>query len=68
MTKEIQEKLKIIREFAKKMNYEICEGEYREYGYPDGRLCSSIELLGTSDSEGNPYIWAWYLDTGKEME
>ena len=64
----MEEKLKIIREFAKKMGYEVCEEEYKQYGRPDGRPMYSIELIGTSDSEGNPYVWTWYLDTGEEME
>ena len=60
----MKEKIKIIKDFAKKMGYKT-----REYNYSwNSRKCHSIELLGTSDSEGNPFEWAWYLDTEEEIE
>lgn len=62
MKEEIQKKIEIIKDFAKKMGYTIDEYKCEH----EGRPCYSIELLETCDIEGNPYSWAWYLDTGKE--
>jgi len=60
----MKEKIEIIKDFAKKMGYKT-----REYNYIwNGRNCLGIELLGTLDSEGNPFEWAWYLDTKEEIE
>lgn len=61
---KIKDKLNAIREFAKQMGYKI---EEREYTHCDNkRPLYSIELIGTWDSEGYPYSWVWYLDTGEE--
>ena len=62
---EMKNRIKIIKEFAEKMDYEISVHRYKAYGY--GRPCKSIELIGTIDSEGNPFSWAWYLDTFEEF-
>lgn len=59
----MKEKIEIIKDFAKKMGYTAIEDKYTYKGRP----CYSIELLETGDIEGNPYSWAWYLDTGEEM-
>lgn len=29
--------------------------------------CFSFEINETCDSEGNPYAWAWSMETGKEL-
>ena len=63
MEKEMPKRIKIIKEFAEKMGYTIFEEVYKK----NNRPCYSIELLETSDIEGNPYSWEWYLDTGEEI-
>ena len=69
--KEVMEKeLAIIRDFANKMGYEVNEYAYTTYSYnpkDTGRPAYIIELEGTSDSEGNPYCWAWFTDTYTPM-
>ena len=47
------------------MGYTTNETKYK-HGF-NNRLCYMIELIGTSDSEGEPYSWAWYLDTKEEV-
>ena len=61
----MEEKLRIIREFAKAMDYEINEYDYIHCR--NKRKCHSIELIGTHDSEGDAFSWAWYLDTGEQI-
>ena len=61
----MKRKIEIIKNFAKEMGYEIREEKY--YHYKNGRPCYHIELLGTIDNEGDPYSWAWFLDTEEEM-
>ena len=61
----MENRIAIIKDFANKMGYEIYESKYN-HCYND-RPCYSIELIGTSDSEGNPFAWAWYLDTKEEF-
>ena len=64
--KEFMEKrIAIIKDFAEKMDYEVYELNYSNY--INNRPCYSIELGGTSDSEGNCYSWAWYTDTFEEF-
>ena len=60
-----QERMEYIREFAKNMGYTVFEENYEHYD--NNRPCHSIELVGTADSEGNSYSWAWYTDTWEEF-
>lgn len=60
-----QERMEYIREFAKNMGYTVFEENYEHYD--NNRPCHSIELVGTADSEGNSYSWAWYVDTWEEF-
>ena len=61
--KEMNRKIAAIREFAMAMGYEVSEVEYT---HPlSERPCLSIELIGTSDSNGFPYDWCVFLDTGE---
>lgn len=60
-----QERMEYIREFAKNMRYTVFEENYEHYD--NNRPCHSIELVGTADSEGNPYSWAWYTDNWEEF-
>ena len=62
---EIYKKVKAIRKFAKEMGYTT--DSYYYYPYDSARPAFAICLCETSDSEGNPYEWAWYMDTGEEM-
>lgn len=59
-------KIEIIKQFAKDMGYKT-ETYYYNHYYNQKR-CFEISLCGTWDSEGNPYSWAWYVETGKEVE
>jgi len=61
----MEKRIAIIKDFASKMGYSINEGDYHYYGTE--RMAHSIELAGTEDSEGNPYSWQWFLDTGEEF-
>lgn len=61
----MNERIAIIKDFAEKMGYDIIEQKYSHCR--DDRPCYSIELGGTYDSEGNSYIWAWYMDTFEEI-
>ena len=71
---KVEKKVNIIREFAKKMGYTTTEEYYTvssggwsvepKYHNTDAFY---IELNGTSDSEGNPYSWAWSMVDGKEI-
>ena len=60
------DKIKIIKQFGKDMGYKVhtC---YYTHGF-NQKPCFEIELYGTCDSEGNPYAWAWYVETGQEVE
>lgn len=59
----MKEKLKNnIKNFAKKMGYEIIEGESKKYNILDEKPMYFIEIVGISTPEGNPYIWTWCLD------
>ena len=61
----MNKRIAIIKSFAWKMDYEILE---RYYNHCDtDRPCYSIELVGTYDSEGNPFAWAWYTDSYEEF-
>ena len=62
---EAQKRIDCIRKFAKDMEYEVFEQDYI-HCY-NNRPCHSIELMGTSDSEGNSYSWAWHTDTWEEF-
>ena len=62
----MEEKIGIIKDFAKKMGYTIKETKYKHDF--NNRPCYMIELIGTLDGEGEPYSWAWYLDTKEEMK
>ena len=62
----MEKKIEIIKDFAKKMGYTIQETKY-EHNF-NNRPCYMIELIGTLDSEGEPYSWTWYLDTKKEIK
>lgn len=59
----MKRKIEIIKRFAKDMGYEIEESRYNYHNRP----CYMIELIGTSDSEGNYYSWAWYIDKEEEI-
>ena len=59
------EKIEIIKKFAKDMGYTI-DTYYYTHCF-NGKKCFGIELIGTSDAEGNPYSWAWYVETGQEV-
>ena len=48
------------------MGYTIKETKY-QHDF-NNRPCYMIELIGTLDCEGEPYSWAWYLDTKKEVK
>ena len=61
---KMNERISYIKEFAKKMGYSINDYEYENC--INSRPSRSVELLGTSDVEGNPYGWAWYIDTYEE--
>ncbi len=61
----MKERIAYIKDFAKKMGYEISEYKYTHCD--NGRPCLCVELIGTCDSEGNPFVWAWYLDTEEEF-
>ena len=62
----MEKKIEIIKDFAKKMGYTIKETKY-QHDF-NNRPCYMIELIGTLDGEGEPYSWAWYLDTKKEVK
>lgn len=62
---EMNRRIAIIKDFAKKMGYETYEEDYDHCS--NGRPCHSISLEGTADSEGNEYSWAWYRDTYEEF-
>lgn len=66
---EMKKKIEIIKDFAKKMGYTVIESEYEYKSWHGGKSRPShwVELLQTSDVEGNPYSWGWYLDTGEEI-
>lgn len=61
----MKKRIEIIKEFARQMGYETYEDDYMNY--MNNRPCYCIELVGTSDSEGNSYAWAWYTDTYEEL-
>ena len=61
---EMFRKINIIKDFAKKMGYDYCISEYNNCD--NGRPMICIEIIGTCDSEGNYYNWAWYTDTYEE--
>jgi hypothetical protein len=61
----MKERIAYIKDFAEKMEYEVKEYKYNHCD--NGRPCLGIELIGTYDSEGEPFAWAWYLDTGEEF-
>ena len=62
---KVQKQLITIRRFAKEMGYKTCESNYE---HPiNNRQCHYIELLGTWDSDGEPFTWAWYTDTWEEV-
>ena len=62
----MEKQIEIIKDFAKKMGYTIKETKY-QHDF-NNRPCYMIELIGTLDGEGEPYSWAWYLDTKKEVK
>lgn len=62
---EAHKRMEYIRRFAKEMGYEAYMEEYESCF--NSRPCVSIELIGTSDSEGNAFGWAWYTDTWEEF-
>ena len=55
----VEKKIAIIKDFAAKMGYtaEVFENDH----------CRGVELVETSDSEGNPYSWAWDVKTWREI-
>lgn len=65
MHAEMLNKIEIICDFAKKMGYEAIVDQFRHIY--TGRPVYSIELIGTVDSNGYPYCWAWYTDTWEEV-
>ena len=65
LSNEIKQKIEIIKDFANKMDYAIKEAFYDDYF--NNRPMYGIDLIGTSDSDGNPFGWAWYLDTQEEL-
>lgn len=62
----MENRIKIIKDFAFKMGYEVYIDEYESCR--DGRPMISIELSETYDGDGNPYSWAWYTDTYEELK
>lgn len=69
---EIVRQVNLIKKFASDMGI----GWFDEYYSFDaihlhdnnqGRPCYMIALEDTADNEGNPYSWAWFLDTGEKM-
>ena len=60
-----QKRTEYIYRFAEEMGYETHVEEYHHC--INGRPCIAIELIGTCDSEGNAYSWAWYTDTWEEF-
>lgn len=70
--KTVENKIEIIKNFARQMGYETDVYEYNYAGYrrrevKENEKCIAIDLIGTADSEGNPYSWAWSLQTGREI-
>ena len=63
---DVKRKINAIKTFAKEMGYKTKENKYKDY--ENNRPCYSIELIGTSDCDGNPYAWAWYTDNWKSIE
>lgn len=61
----MKERIAYIKDFAEKMGYEISEYEYTHCD--NGRPCFYVALIGTCDAEGEPFAWAWYLDTEEEV-
>ena len=62
---KMEERIAYIKNFAEKMGYKISEHKYNHN--INGRPCFCIELIGTWDAEGEPFAWAWYLDTEEEF-
>lgn len=59
------EKIKIIKEFAEKMGYEVNEIITSGLGI---RSTYTIELIDTCDSLGYPYVWKFDVWTGEEIK
>ena len=62
---EAHKRMEYICRFAKEMGYSTHMEEYNHS--INNRPCVAIELVGTWDSEGNAYSWAWYTDTWEEF-
>lgn len=62
---KMKERIAYIKDFAEKMGYEVSEYKYTHCG--NGRPCLYVGLIGTCDAEGEPFSWAWYLDTEEEV-
>ena len=65
MKQDMENKITIIKDFAKKMGYSTNEYDYKCYSYnpkDNGRPAHIIELNEVYDGEGNPYSWAWFTD------
>ena len=61
--KIMEERIAIIKKFAQDMGYTVDEDTYKSC--VNSRPMYAIYLNETSDGEGEPYGWAWYLDTYK---
>ena len=59
------QRMQFIYKFAADMGYDATFHTYDHCS--NGRPCCSIWLEGTADSEGCPYLWAWYTDTWEEI-
>lgn len=62
---EVFRKVKAVRKFAEEMGYDTDSWYYTHFD--NDRPAFVIVLLGTFDSEGNPFDFAWYMDTGEEI-
>lgn len=63
--KEMKKRISCIKKFAEEMGYAINEENrdslFNNYPY------YSIKLVGTYDSVGSSFEWAWRLDTYEEL-
>ena len=65
MKEKMERRIALIKNFAKEMGYYDREISYAHC--ENGRPCYAIELEGTTDSKGDPFVWAWYTDTYEEF-
>lgn len=72
----VDKQIAIVEEFAKKMGYDYYIETFNAYvpggrdrnGLEDGDLCKMIQFMdGPLDGDGEYYVWAWSLETGKEV-